>query len=408
MRVSKRTYSIVLTSLFLALNVSMAQSKKQKALEEKRQQILREIKQLNVLLFSDQKKEKSVINLVEDLNYKLSVRKNLIKITNDQANLLTREINANQKEITSLREQLKELKDDYAAMIVKSYKSKSQQSKIMFLLSSDNFKQAYKRLQYINQYTDYQKQQGEAIKVKTKELQELNIVLLRQKEDKQKLIEENRKAKKQLEAEVKEQQKLMASIQQNLSSYSSQIKKKQQEADRIDREIDRLIKEAIAESNRKAGNTKSTGRFVLTPEAKRLASSFEASKGKLGWPVTKGVMKVRYGKQRSTIDNTVVVNSTGIQIATERNAKVKAVFNGTVHKIMIMKRANPVVMIRHGNYFTVYKNLSKVYVKAGDKITAGQEIGEVFTNRLTGETKLGFSVYKNSKTQNPEYWLAKY
>ena len=403
-----RIHTLVLLSLFLSLSAVNAQSKKQRALEEKRQQLQKEIKALNSLLFSDQKKEKSVLTLVEDLSYKLSVRKNLIKITNDQANLLTREINDNQKEISSLRDQLQELKEDYAAMIVKSYKSKSEQSKIMFLLSSNNFKQAYKRLQYIKQYADYQKEQGEAIKVKAKKLQELNIRLLKLKEDKEKLIEENRKAKKALEAEVKEQETLMASIKQNLSKYSTQIKKKRQEADRIDREIERLIKEAIAESNRKAGNKKSTGKYVLTPEARKLASNFEANKGKLGWPVSRGVMKVRYGTQRSAIDRSVEFKSTGIQIATEKNAKVKAVFNGVVHKIMLIKHANPVIMIRHGNYFTVYKNLSKVYVKAGDKINIGQDIGEVFTNRITGETLLGFSVYKNNKIQNPEYWLAKF
>ncbi len=408
MRNNGALHITLLITLFLAFGVTNAQSKKQKALEEKRQQILREIKQLNSLLFTDKKKEKSVLNQVEDLNYKLSVRKNLIKITNDQANLLTREINDNQKEITSLRAQLKELKEDYAAMVVKSYKSKSEQSKVMFLLSSSNFKQAYKRLQYIRQYASYQKEQGEAIKEKTEKLQQLNIKLLKQKEDKQKLIEENRKEKRALEAEVKQQQILMASIKQNLNKYTSQIKKKQQEADRIDREIDRLIKEAIAESNRKAGNTTSTGKFVLTPEARKLASSFKANKGKLGWPVTRGVIRTRYGTQRSSVDKSVTIRSTGLQIATERNAKVKAVFNGEVSKIMIIKNANPVVMIRHGNYLTVYKNLSKVYVKAGDKITTGQEIGEVFTNRITGETILGFSVYKDNKKQNPEYWLAKF
>ena len=194
MRISTRTYLIIFLSLFLSCYWADAQSKKQKALEVKRQQLQKEIKQLNALLFSDQKKEKSVLTLVEDLNYKLSVRKNLIKITNDQANLLTREINDNQKEITSLRAQLQELKADYAAMIVKSYKSKSEQSKIMFLLSSSNFKQAYKRLQYIKQYASYQKEQGEAIKAKAKKLQELNIKLLKLKEDKQKLIEENRRS----------------------------------------------------------------------------------------------------------------------------------------------------------------------------------------------------------------------
>ena len=169
---------IIILGFLLSSPSLIAQSKKQEKLEAQRQQVLKEMKQINALLFTKKKEQKSEITHIEDLNYKVSVRQNLIRITNEQANLLTREINTNQKEITSLRTQLQELKDDYAAMVVKSYKSKSEQSKVMFLLSSDDFKQAYKRLQYIRQYRDYQKEQGEAIKTKTKELQDLNKRLI--------------------------------------------------------------------------------------------------------------------------------------------------------------------------------------------------------------------------------------
>lgn len=384
----------------------IAQSQKQKELEAKRQQLQEEIAQINALLFSNKKKEKSIVSQVQDLNYKVSVRKNLIKVTNDQANLLTREINTNQKEITNLRSQLEILKKDYSAMIVKSYKSRSDQSKVMFLLSSDNFKQAYKRLQYIKQYANYQQEQGEKIKQKTQELQELNTSLLKQKAEKNKLIEENRIAKNRLEEELKDQNALVVSIRKNLSSYSSQIKKKQQEADRIDREIDRLIREAIAESNKKAGNSSTTSKgYALTAEAKALAANFESNKGKLPWPVEKGVVTVRYGKQPSPIDNSITINSNGVRIATEEGAKVRAVFEGEVTRIVVIKNANPAIIIRHGNYFTIYKNLSRIFVKQGDKVDTKQLIGEVFTNKTNGETILGFGVNKNSSTENPANWI---
>jgi septal ring factor EnvC (AmiA/AmiB activator) len=384
---------------------STAQSQKQKELEAQRQQYLKEIEQINTLLFTGRKKEKSIISQVEDLNYKINVRKNLIKVTNDQANLLTREINANQKEISSLRDQLKLLKEDYATMIVRSYKSRSDQSKVMFLLSSDNFKQAYKRLQYIKQYANYQKEQGEKIKAKTEKLQELNTSLLKQKKDKDKLIEENRIAKNRLEEELQQQKVLMASVRKNLNVYNSQIKKKQQEVDKIDKEIDRLIREAIAESNKKAGNTSSSKNYALTAEAKALAANFEANKGKLPWPVEKGVVKLGYGRQPSPIDHTVTINSNGVRIATEEGAKVRAVFDGEVTGIIILKNANPAIIIRHGNYFTIYKNLSKIFVKQGDKVSTKQIIGEVFTNKSNGETMLGFGVNKNSNTENPANWI---
>lgn len=390
--------------IFCSLSVN-AQSPKQKELEAKRQQLQEEIEQINALLFTNRKKERSIISQVEDLNYKVSVRKNLIKVTNDQANLLTREINRNQKEISNLRSQLKVLKEDYAAMIVKSYKSRSDQSKVMFLLSSDNFKQAYKRLQYIKQYANYQQEQGEKIKAKTEKLQGLNASLLKQKSEKDKLIEENRIAKNRLEDELKEHNALVASIRKNLSVYSSQVKKKQQEADKIDKEIDRLIREAIAESNKKAGNSSTSKGYVLTAEAKALAANFESNKGKLPWPVERGVVKVRYGKQPSPIDNTVTINSNGVRIATEEGAKVRAVFDGEVTRIVVIRNANPAIIIRHGNYFTIYKNLSKIFVKQGDKVSTKQIIGEVFTNKNSGETILGFGVNKNSNTENPANWI---
>ncbi|MEY8849414.1 murein hydrolase activator EnvC [Psychroserpens sp. XS_ASV72] len=402
----KPTYSLVVIVFLFCTAFGFAQSDKQKALEAKRQQYQKELKQINALLFSDRKKEKSLVSLVEDLNTKINVRRNLIRITNDQANLLTREINANQNEISSLRDQLKELKQNYADMIVKSYKSKSEQSRVMFLLSSDNFKQAYKRLQYMKQYNNYQKEQGELIKAKTLKLQELNTDLLRQKKDKDKLVEENRIVKKQLEQELEEQEVLMASIRKNMKTYASQAKQKQQEIDRIDREIERLIREAIAASNKKAGkNTTATSKFVLTPEAKALAKNFESNKGKLPWPVEKGIVKVKYGKQPSPIDRTVTINSQGVKIATERGTQVRAVFDGEVSQILVIPNANPVVMIRHGNYITVYKNMAKIYVKKGDKVKTKDVIGEVFTNNSTGETMLGFGVYKDSQTQNPASWL---
>jgi septal ring factor EnvC (AmiA/AmiB activator) len=384
-----------------------AQSKKQEELERRRQELRQEIQQINTLLFQGKKEQKSVLSSVEDLNYKITVRQNLISITNQQANLLTREINSNQKNITNLRDKLKLLKEEYAAMIVKSYKSKSEQSKVMFLLSSINFQQAYKRLQYIKQYADYQKKQGEEIKAKTLELQELNTNLLKQRKDKQKLIEENRQAKKELEGEMRQHETLMASIRKNLSTYSAQIRSKQKEAEKIDKEIAKIIREAMASSNKKAGKSTSSKTFALTAEEKVLATNFTANKGKLPWPVEKGVIKLRYGLQRSPIDKTIPINSNGVRIATNRNEKVRAVFEGTVHSIMITKNGNHIVMVQHGNYFTIYKNLSKIYVKKGDKIKTKTSIGEVLTNRASGETILSFVIFKDGKTQNPAHWIYK-
>ncbi|HZW62650.1 MAG TPA: peptidoglycan DD-metalloendopeptidase family protein [Flavobacteriaceae bacterium] len=402
--------NITLSLLFIALNLlqtANAQSEKQRELEERRVALQREIAQINTLLFEKKSEKKSKLTVIEELNHKIKVRENLIKVTNQQANLLTREINNNQNKISELRDQLKILKDNYAKMIVKSYKSKNEQSRIMFLLSSSNFKQAYKRLEYLKQYTRYQKQQGQNIKQKTTELQALNTDLVRQKEDKNRLIAENRKTQKTLESELKQHEGLLASINKNMNSYTAQIKAKQRETARIDKEIDNIIKAAIAASNKASGNTSNTSGFALTAEAKVLAANFVANKGKLPWPVEKGVVMIGYGTQPHPVVKTTTINSNGVRIATEENAEVRAVFEGEVLQVQAIKGANLTIFIRHGNYITLYKNLSKVYVKKGDKVNTKQAIGQVFTNQSNNESILYFYVFKDSKTQNPAEWIYK-
>ncbi|WP_100610438.1 murein hydrolase activator EnvC family protein [Confluentibacter lentus] len=390
--------------------IAFSQTNKQADLEARRQELRLEIQKISQLQAENKTKQKSQLSLIQEFNYKISVINNLIKLTNQQANLLTRDINDNQKRITGLRKELENLKKDYAGMIVKSYKNKNQQSRIMFLLSSEDFKQAYKRLQYIKQYSNHQKEQGETIKAKTIELQEVNKNLQKQKNDKQNLIAENRELQKSLEKERTQHESLMNSIKKNINVYASQIKEKQREADRIDREIENIIKAAIASSNKKAGNKATTGSsssFALTAEEKVLAASFVSNKGKLPWPVEKGYVTLAYGTQPHPLDKSLTTQSNGVRIATEKGSKVRAVFNGEVSRIVLIKNANPVIMIRHGNYITAYKNLSKVYVKEGDKVTTKQAIGEVFTNPMDGETVLSFTVFKEAKTENPASWIYK-
>ncbi|WP_136482603.1 murein hydrolase activator EnvC family protein [Cognatitamlana onchidii] len=399
--------NIAIIAILLCVGLGFSQNNKQKQLESRRQELRREIQKINALRAENKSREKSQLSLIEDFNYKINVLSNLIKVTNQQANLLTRQINSNQKKITVLRDELEQLKEDYADMIVKSYKSRNQQSKVMFLLSSDDFKQAYKRLQYIKQYSEHQRQQGEIIKQKTVDLQEINVKLLEQQQEKKKLIAENRITQRSLEEERKGHQVLMASIKKNLSRYTAQIKKKQREAAKIDREIDKIIKAAIAKSNKKAGKATSSKTFALTAEEKVLASNFMANKGKLPWPVERGVVRLGYGTQRHPIDRSLTIKSNGVRIATSKGAKARAVFNGEVSEIIKLKNVNPIVMIRHGNYLTIYKNLASVYVKKGDRVTTKQSIGEVFTNPSNGETILSFTISKGFNTENPGSWIYK-
>lgn len=399
-----RQLSVVFFLLSASLGMAQSNSARQKTLENQKKRLQAEIKQINSLLFKNTRKEKSLLSQVEDLNVKISVRSDLVKVNNQQANLLTQQINVNQRNITDLRKELETLKKDYAEMIQKSYKSKSSQNRLMFLFSSEDFLQAYKRVQYMKQYANFRKKQGEEIAEKTKTLQSLNKTLLEQKAQKDALVIENRKAQQQLQQERKSQQRLISGLKSKSRSLASEIKQKQRKAAAIDREIERLIREAIAASNKAAGK-KSKNAFALTPEAKLLAANFVANKGKLPWPVEKGIVVQRFGTQPHPVVKTTMIKSNGVTIATSPRAEARAVFEGEVMTILSFKGSNPTILIKHGNFITTYKNLGRVYVKKGDKVKAKQTIGEIFTHPQTGKTTIQFSVFSNSTPQNPKSWI---
>ncbi|NBQ24246.1 MAG: EVE domain-containing protein, partial [Verrucomicrobia bacterium] len=258
------------------------------------------------------------------------------------------------------------LKKDYAEMVVAARKNQSTQNRLMFLLSSESFWQAYKRMAYMKQYAAYRKQQGEQIVEKTKTLQQYTNNLVAQRKDKERLIRENRDAQKALDTVRARQNNLVQQLKRKEKSYAAQIRKKQQQQAAIDREINRLIREAIAASNKKAG-TKTTS-FVLTPEAKALAESFAANKGRLPWPVEKGIVTQKFGTQRHPVVRTTTIKSNGVTLSVPPDTEARSVFDGKVLNIVQFKGSNPIVLVQHGNYITSYKNLSKVYVKKGDKV----------------------------------------
>ena len=372
-------------------------------LEAQRKQLQQEIVQINGMLQKNKTQKADALESLEDLFLKIDRLRELIRLTNRQINALTSQINKNQADISALEEELAILKEDYASMIVKSRKNSSQQNRLMFLFSSENFWQVIKRVRYMNQYAAYRKQQGENIAKKTKTLRQLNENLVSQKAVKEELLSDNRKVQEQFEQERKKQQNVLQNLRSNESKYAAQIKKKQRQTVKIDREIDRLIREAIAASNKKAGTTNVS--FALTPEAKALAANFIANKGRLPWPVRKGVVIQKFGTQRHAVVRTTTIKSNGVTIATSNGAKARAVFEGTVLNIVQFQGSNPIVLIQHGNYVTAYKNLASVSVQKGDKVVSKQEIGSIFTNPTTQRTSLQFSVFYNTTPKNPADWI---
>lgn len=398
-----RVAFFILFSIFFSWS-SIGQTKNQ--LEKKRKQLQKEIRETQSLLFKSKKEAKALLSELDDLNKIISVRSRLIRTINAEAEKLSDEITSNEKEINQLEKNLGVLKTDYADMIVKSYKSKNKQSRLMFLLSSENFTQAYKRMQYLKQYTNYRKQQGEKIKLSTNELIIMTDSLRAKEDEKRMLLGIYLKQKDSVGREKNSQVKLVGKVKAKEKKYVSQIKNKQTQERKIDKKIERLIAEAIKKSKKGTGKKSSSG-FHLTPEAKKLESNFVANKGILPWPTKRGIVVRRFGTQPHPTLAGITIQSSGIRIATEKSAKARAIFNGKVMSIILLPGGKKMVLIQHGNYISGYQNLDHVSVKIGDKITTKQEIGTIHTDATTGKTILIFILNKNNKFQNPEPWIGK-
>ena len=401
--ITKYRFISILVFLFFTVSVA-AQKKSRKQLEVDRNRIKKEIKMVNKLLFDAQKNEKNALEDLKDLNQKITIREKYIKTINLEVKSLSDEIIDKENDIQKLTIKLNKLKEDYATMIYKSYKSKSQQSRVMFLFSSKSFYQAYKRVKYMKQYASFRKKQGEDVAVLAKNFLQLKDSLLYQKKLKDTLLSNEEEQKLKIEDDKIDQQKLISQIKKQENKYKRELLKKEQEQKKISERIDKIIKDAIAKSNALKGVKKSKG-FSLTPEAKALAVRFEQNKGKLPWPVESGLIVRRFGKQPHPIYSGNFINSTGIHIATKKGSNAEAIFNGEILAIQTQSEGKKSILIRHGNYISVYNNLETVYVSNGEKVSTGQSLGKIFTDRITGKTKLIFVLSKNTTRLNPTNWI---
>lgn len=399
----------------LAFTLGVAQpSDKQRKLEEQKQQIQKEIATFRQLLQNETKKEKSVLTAIANQKARIRLSEKLISTTAKQMRLLDDDIYLTQLQINKLNRELNVLKEDYAKMIVKSYKSRNDQSRVMFVLSSQNFLQAYKRIQYMKQYAGFRKMQGDEIQEKQENLKQAMTRLEANKKEKEKVLAESEAEKKELEIQKQEQEKLVKLIQKDKKKYAVDINKKQKEAKAIDAQIKKLIAEAIAEANRK--NAAKTGvktptatassKFVLTPEGKIVSDNFKSNKGKLPWPVEKGYVYNKFGIRPHPTERNLTINNSGVEIATEKGSNARAVFEGEVLQIQVIKGTNrKIVIIQHGDFMTIYQNLETVNVRTGDKVSFKQNLGRIATD-ASGKAIIKFLITQNVTTLNPELWLA--
>ena len=387
--------------LLIVLISSSLSSQTKQDLENQKKQIQEDIKKIELKLATNSKQKKLIVSNAEDINYKIKLQQNLINNINSQLNLILREIDRNENRLSDLKQRELILKDELSKMLLSAYKKKSNLNKLMFVFSSTSFQQAYKRIQYFKQYANFQNKTLSKIKINSNDIKNVIVVLDSQKTNKKLLIDENEEIKRDLSIEYTGLNNLIEEVNKNQKRYSAEIKQKQKLTREIDKKIQRLIEEALAKAKKK------DGRFELTEEAKLISKNFNANKGKLPSPVIRGSVVLGFGKQPHPIVKTTTIQSNGVRIRTSSDVEARTIFNGEVYSIIKSKNNTHTILIQHGNFFTVYKNLSDIYVKKGDKLKTKDSIGKIATDPLNGQTILSFSIFNNGVPQNPRFWIYK-
>ncbi len=398
---------ILFFNILLIFNYGFSQdyNDQQKKLEAQKLSIQKEIKKINILVSENKKKTKTLLDNIEDVELKISVRNKLIEINNQQSNNLSNQIKNQNNKIYDLEIDLNNLKAEYATIVSNSYKKRSSKIKLMFLFASRDFNQAFSRFQYFKQYSTFRKDQANKITVTQQNLTSLIDTLENNRKQRQLILDENNKIKKELEDEKQMKNSLFKNLEITNKNYLAEIRKKEKESKLIDNEIQKLIRLAISASN---NNDSSVNNFALTPEGRIISSNFLSNKGQLPWPLEEGIVTRKFGTQPHPVVRTTTINSTGLMIATYPNSVIKSIFEGEVLSVYGFKGGNPGILIRHGKYISNYQNLSQVFVKKGDKIKAGEEIGIIFTNGISGKAILKFSIFNELKPENPQNWLSKF
>ena len=301
--------------------------------------------------------------------------------------------------IESMGEDVVRMKSDYASLIRAVYKQKPPFSELTYILASKSINQAYRRLKYMKQYAEYRKKQVYLINQIQDLLETKNKELLIQKQEKNDLITEYQRAKTALDKEVMQQKGLV----NKLGKQEREIKRKLAKQRRLARKLDKEIRDLIEKEMKKKD-----GGFKLTPEQQLISKDFEKNRGKLPWPTKTGIITQSFGVHPHDYLKNVMVRNDGIDITTLQGEEARAVFGGDVMKVIAIPGANQTVILRHGNYLTVYQNLINVKVVVGDVIHIKQELGTIYTDRNDGnDTTISFMVWKETQKLNPEDWLSK-
>lgn len=393
------------------LSGAYGQYQNKKDLEKKRAKLQKEIDETNRMLQATSRNKNRSMAELEALNKKIRVRKELILTINSEIDALGGQITETNMEIGSLERKMKELKENYANMIRYAYKNQNEYQRMMFIFASADFNQAYKRLKYLQQYSEQRKLQAQLILDTEQRLTGKRTELEDQKKDKTRLKVNQESQKKSLDKEKGEQEVMLTKLQQNEKKLTKQLAEKQAAKEKLDRALEAMIRKEIESAKKKATaagkkNVTNSNVFTLTPEAQKLSSGFANNRGSLPWPVEQGTITGVFGDHPHPVLKGITVKSNGIDISTNKGSNARAIFQGEVTHVTTIA-GNKVVIVRHGEFLSVYSNLSEVFVSQGDKIATKQRIGAIHTNMEDSKTELHLEIWKGFNKLDPSVWLAK-
>lgn len=392
------SYKFLILFIGVSLLSLAANSQTIKELKEKKEKTQQEIEYTNWLLNKTGENSKASLNKLQLIKEQIKLRGNLINDYNDQLYFLQQSINDNEFVIEMLTEDLEKIKIEYAHLIEQAYRRRGDYNKLYFLLASENFNQAYKRLLYTRQMTKFREKESGQIKAIRHVLIQKTNQLNSQKEEKEIILNRQMLESSKLKNEKSKQSSYYSQLQKKQKELRQHLRYQQRIQDKLEKEIERLIKEEA----RKAKLKEKTLEEIL------LSSDFAKNKGHFPWPTEQGVITDKFGEHAHPVMKNILIKNNGIDITTKPGQKARSIFNGTVSKVFAIPGGNTAVIIRHGSYMSVYSNLKEIYVKQGDNVTTKQDIGLIYSDHSENDkTVLKFQIWKESTKLNPETWIAK-
>lgn len=390
---------LLIFSFLFALTISQGQSITE--LRAKKSDAEKQIRLTNSLLEEVKKNEQASLAKLQLLKSQISYRSEIIASINRELELVDWSIANNNEIVAMLQSDLERMKKEYAAMIRFAQKNKNSYDMLIFLFSAEDVNQAYKRWLYLRQYARYRRSQAEITRTVSGSIDRYLVKLNEKKQHKTELLQVKTDEFHELENEKGQQDAAILSLQQRQKDLKKKIREQQKVQDELNRQIEKLLEEEARKTADKSG-------FSLTPEQKLIADDFEKNKGRIPWPVERGIITEHFGVHAHPVLKQIQVRSNGIDISTNAGAKARAVFEGEVSRVFAISGGNMAVIIRHGSFLSVYSNLREVSVKAGQKVGLKQEIGTIFTDLEDGNsTVIKFQIWKESQKLDPEQWISR-